>query len=64
VSRFGSYAANLHNFWRGYKEFVTIVKNGRLERQMPPWKEVLDDNQISQIGAFLEQLASAEANWK
>src|SRR5256884_8765083 len=29
VSRFGKYAADLREFWRGYREFVTIVKNGR-----------------------------------
>jgi mono/diheme cytochrome c family protein len=63
-SRFGSYAADLRKFWRGYNEFVTIVKNGRPQRQMPPWKEVLNDQQISQIGAYLETLAIEGANWK
>ena len=29
VSRFGKYAADLREFWRGYREFVTSVKNGR-----------------------------------
>ena len=47
VSRFGKYAADLRAFWRGYSEFVSIVKNGRTERQMPPWKEVLDDAKIA-----------------
>lgn len=64
VSRFGKYAADLRQFWRGYREFVTIVKNGRTDRQMPPWKEVLDDKQISQVGSFLETLAMDGANWK
>lgn len=63
-SRFGSYAADLRKFWRGYGEFVTIVKNGRTARQMPPWKEVLGDKEIGQIGAFLETLAIEGANWK
>ena len=44
--------------------FVTIVKNGRVDRQMPPWKEVLDDAKIAQLGAFLETLAEEGANWK
>jgi mono/diheme cytochrome c family protein len=64
VSRFGSYAADLRQFWRGYKEFVVIVKNGRPEKQMPPWKEVLDETQIAQIGAFLETLTVEGAVWK
>jgi len=64
VSRFGKYAADLRAFWRGYREFVTIVKNGRTDKQMPPWKEVLNDDQIAQVGAFLETLAQDGANWK
>ena len=64
VSRFGKYAADLREFWRGYREFVTIVKNGRPDRQMPPWKEVLDDAKIAEVGAFLETLAIEGANWK
>jgi mono/diheme cytochrome c family protein len=64
VSRFGSYAADLRQFWRGYKEFVVIVKNGRPDKQMPPWKEVLDEQQIAQVGAFLETLSIEGAVWK
>jgi mono/diheme cytochrome c family protein len=64
VSRFGNYAADLRKFWRGYREFVVIVKNGRVQRQMPPWKEVLDEEKIAQVGAFLETLSIEEANWK
>jgi mono/diheme cytochrome c family protein len=63
-SRFGKYAGNLTVFWRGYKEFVIIVKNGRTGRQMPPWKEVLDDDNIAKIGAYLETQAVEGANWK
>ena len=64
VSRFGKYAGDLRVFWRGYGEFVTIVKNGRTQKQMPPWKDVLDDAKIAQIGAYLETLAIEGANWK
>lgn len=64
VSRFGKYAADLRKFWRGYNEFVTIVKVGRTEKQMPPWKDVLKDEEINQIGAYLETLAIEGANWK
>ena len=31
-SRFGKYAGNLTVFWRGYKEFVVIVLNGRVKK--------------------------------
>lgn len=64
VSRFGKYAADLRVYWRGYREFITIVKNGRTDKQMPPWKEVLNDTQIAQVGAYLETLAQDGANWK
>jgi polar amino acid transport system substrate-binding protein len=64
VARFGKYAGDLRAFWRGYGEFVTTVKNGRPERQMPPWKEVLNDTQIAQLAAYLETLAVEGANWK
>jgi mono/diheme cytochrome c family protein len=63
-ARFGKYAGDLTVFWRGYKEFVIIVKNGRTGRQMPPWKAVLDDDNIAKIGAYLETLAAEGANWK
>jgi mono/diheme cytochrome c family protein len=63
VSRFGDYAADLRNFWRGYSEFVGIVLFGRPKKMMPPWNGVLDGDQISQIGAFLETLASEKAVW-
>jgi mono/diheme cytochrome c family protein len=63
-SRFGKYAGDLTRFWRGYPEFVVIVKNGRVGRQMPPWKEVLDDDNIAKIGAYLETLAQEGASWQ
>jgi mono/diheme cytochrome c family protein len=70
-SRFGKYAANLTKFWRGYKEFTQIVKNGRTGQigMMPPFGKppdylVLDDESINKIGAFLETLAEEGANWK
>jgi mono/diheme cytochrome c family protein len=64
VARFGKYAGDLRAFWRGYREFVTIVKNGRPQQQMPPWKEVLSETQIAQLGAYLETLAIEAASWK
>lgn len=64
VSRFGKYAADLTKFWRGYTEFATIVVAGVPDKQMPPWDGVLDGEQISQIGAYLETLAVEGANWE
>lgn len=63
VSRFGDYAADLRKFWRGYPEFVRITLNGRTDRQMPPWGGVLDEDEISQIGAYLETLQLEGAQW-
>lgn len=61
--RWGHFAANLRQFWRGYSEFAMIVAAGRPEKKMPPWGEYLDGNQIAQIGAFLETLAEEGAKW-
>ena len=63
VSRFGEYAGDLTKFWRGYPEFIVIVANGRPKKQMPPWKGVLSDVEISQIAAYLETIAVEGANW-
>ena len=62
--RFGKYAGDLRKFWRGYAEFVNTVKNGRPGKQMPPWKEFMDDDTIAKLGAYLETLAVEGANWK
>lgn len=64
VSRFGKYAADLRRFNQGYSEFADVVIMGRTERRMPPWGGVLDDEQIAQVGAFLETLAIEGANWE
>jgi quinohemoprotein ethanol dehydrogenase len=63
-SRFGKYAADLTKFSKGYTEFTTVVVAGRPDKQMPPWDGVLDGEQISQIGAYLETLAVEGANWE
>lgn len=60
----GKYGANLTIFSKGYKEFLVTVKNGRVQKQMPPWKDVLDENAMNKIGAYLETLAQPAANWK
>lgn len=64
VSRFGKYAADLRKFNQGYTTYTMVVVEGRTERRMPPWDGVLDGEQISQIGAYLETLAIEGANWK
>jgi quinohemoprotein ethanol dehydrogenase len=64
VSRFGKYAADLRRFKLGYTEFARVVVEGRTERRMPPWDGVLDGEQVSQIGAYLETLAIEGANWE
>jgi mono/diheme cytochrome c family protein len=65
-SRFGAYAGNLTTFWRGYKDFVKIVLNGRTGNlgSMPAWKEYMDEDTIAKIGAFLETRAVEGANWQ
>ena len=60
-------AADLRVFNKGFGKFVEIVKNGRdvpnRMAKMPPWGGVLSDEQIYQIGAYLETLAQQGANW-
>jgi mono/diheme cytochrome c family protein len=63
VSRFGDYGADLRRYWRGYPEFIRIVLNGRTEKMMPPWGGVLDEDEISQIAAYLETLQLDGAKW-
>jgi mono/diheme cytochrome c family protein len=58
------YGADLTVFAKGYKEFMMTVRNGRVQKMMPPWKDVLDDASINRIGAYLESLARPEAYWK
>ena len=60
----GKYGANLTIFSLGFKEFRATVQNGRAQKQMPRWKDVLDENAITRIGAYLETLAQPEANWQ
>ena len=61
--RFGDYAADLRVFSKGYYEFVGIVVEGIVDKQMPPWGEYFDGDQISAIGAYLETLAIEGARW-
>jgi mono/diheme cytochrome c family protein len=62
--RWGKVGADLRKFWRGYTEFAYIVAAGRPQKRMPPWGGVLDADQISQIGAYLETLALPGAKWE
>ena len=62
-SRFGKYAYDLRKFWRGYDKFVELVLVGRPKKMMPPWGGYLDEDQINQIGAYLETLAIEGAKW-
>jgi mono/diheme cytochrome c family protein len=62
--RWGGYAKDLRRFWAGYSQFVAIVVAGRPKLKMPPWAGVLNPEQISYIGTYLETLALDGANWK
>lgn len=62
--RWGGYAKDLRRFWAGYSEFMAVVIAGRPKLKMPPWAGVLNPEQISYIGAYLETLALDGANWK
>ncbi|HWH49332.1 MAG TPA: c-type cytochrome [Burkholderiales bacterium] len=60
--------ADLRKFNKGFKRFVETVKNGREVpgriQSMPAWGAVLKEEQIYQIGAYLETLAIDGADWK
>ena len=56
-------SADLRKFKRGYTRYVQTVKEGY--KTMPPWGAMgeLTDEQIDQVGAYLETLAGRRANW-
>lgn len=60
--------ADLRKFNKGFKAYVEVVKKGREVpgriQNMPAWGAVLKEEQIYQIGAYLETLAIDGANWK
>ncbi len=59
--------ADLRVFNKGFRKFVETVKNGKdtgRVMKMPAWGQVLSNQQIYQIGAYLETLAIQGANWK
>ncbi len=60
--------ADLRKFNKGFKGFVGVVRKGREVpgriQSMPAWGAVLKEEQIYQIGAYLETLAIEGANWK
>ena len=61
------YAADLTKHWSGYQGYVTAVRKGKKGRLglMPPWsKEHLSDEEMNQVGAYLETLATDKAYWK
>ncbi len=59
--------ADLRVFNKGFRKFVETVKGGKdtgRTQKMPGWGKVLSDEQIYQIGAYLETLAIDGANWR
>jgi len=57
-------SADLRKFKRGYSKFVETVKNGY--KTMPPWGSMgeISNQEINQIGAYLETQAIKGANWR
>ena len=62
--RWGKMGADLRKFYKGYSEFVITVVAGRPKKRMPPWGDVLDAEQIAQIGAYVETLSLPGAKWE
>lgn len=64
-ARFENQAADLTKYKRGYPQFVVTILNGQegLIGLMPPLGGYLDEDQIAQIGAYLETLAIEGADW-
>ena len=56
--------ADLTKFKRGYTAYVATVKNGY--KKMPAWGGLrhLSDEEIDQVGAWLETLAKRGAKWE
>lgn len=62
--RWGKHGADLRKFWQGYEKFVTIVQDGIPEKMMPPHSEYISEDEILQIGSFIETKAIEGAIWK
>ena len=56
--------ADLTKFWRGYCDYMFLALNGVPDNQMPPWAGILEEEELSSIGAYLETLAKEGALWK
>ena len=56
--------ADLTKFWRGYCDYMFLALNGVPDKQMPPWAGILEEEELSSIGAYLETLAKENALWK
>ena len=56
--------ADLTIFWRSYCDYMVIALNGRTDKNMPPWGGILDEEELSSVGAYLETLGKETANWK
>jgi mono/diheme cytochrome c family protein len=56
-------SADLRKFKRGFSKFVRAVKNGY--KTMPPWGGMgeISNEEIRQIGAYLETLGIRGSNW-
>jgi len=56
-------AADLRKYKKGYTHFVKTIKEGY--KTMPPWGALgkISDDEIDQVGAYLETLAKRNANW-
>lgn len=56
-------AADLRKYKKGYTHFVKTIKEGY--KTMPPWGAAgeINDEEIAQVGAYLETLAGRNANW-
>lgn len=68
--RTGRWASkDLRVFNKGYSRFMQIVKKGvkkrrRTNNAMQAWEKFLSDEQITQIGAYLETLSIQGAKWQ
>ena len=56
-------AADLRKYKKGYTHFVKTIKEGY--KTMPPWGAAgeINDEEIAQVGAYIETLAKRNANW-
>ena len=51
---YGGYAADFRITTLNHEELVGVITNGRRNKGMPPFKDVLDNREIDELASYIE----------